>query len=219
MIYYVIPARKGSKGLPGKNRKLFDHTAKTLEGVFNDKSSMVVVTTDDEEIKIKAIEYGFHVIDRPEILADDTASMRSVLIHTIAEMNMKPDDRIIMLYLTYPQRTFDDIIQAAVFHDKYDGCEGMLCREPIKDHPYLMMIDIGDLGKPLFTHNKYRRQDYPDLFKISHYIFIAYARDIFNLNENLYNNKTVYFKIDNVVDIDTPEDLERYEKMSLYTAG
>ena len=43
-IKYLIPARKGSKGLPGKNRLLFDETANLLKG------KDVIVSTDDEVI-------------------------------------------------------------------------------------------------------------------------------------------------------------------------
>jgi len=43
MIWYVIPAREGSKGLPSKNRLLFNFTAETVKSVNQD----VIVTTDD----------------------------------------------------------------------------------------------------------------------------------------------------------------------------
>ena len=52
MIYYVIPARKGSKGLPFKNRKLFDITAKTIP---DDAKPHTIVSTDDEHISELAL--------------------------------------------------------------------------------------------------------------------------------------------------------------------
>lgn len=47
MIYYVIPARKGSKGLPGKNRKLLSFT---LDNIPEENRTATIVSTDDEHI-------------------------------------------------------------------------------------------------------------------------------------------------------------------------
>ena len=43
----VIPARKGSKGVPFKNRKLLNHTLKIIPEFLKKD---IIITTDDEEI-------------------------------------------------------------------------------------------------------------------------------------------------------------------------
>ena len=44
---FIIPARKDSKGLPGKNRILLQHT---IEQIPKELEGDVIVTTDDEHI-------------------------------------------------------------------------------------------------------------------------------------------------------------------------
>lgn len=214
MIYYIIPARKGSKGLPGKNRILFDYTAETLKDKVGDISSMVVVSTDDPVIMAKTQEYRFKAIARPDFLSTDNASMKGVILHAICEIDMKPEDIIVVLYLTYPQRTSEEIQKhLEVFQGDNHSNQSQLCRKEVKESPYLM---IDESGYPIIENNLYRRQDYPRVFKRSHYICILKAKYIFQLNENLYNEATGYMWIDNVIDIDTPEDLKEYENSSLH---
>ncbi|UJH91303.1 hypothetical protein LZ575_00410 [Antarcticibacterium sp. 1MA-6-2] len=78
MILAVIPARGGSKGLPGKNIKklhgepLINYTIKAARKVFPD--DQIIVSTDDEEIKKTAETTGLKVpFLRPGELATDNA--------------------------------------------------------------------------------------------------------------------------------------------------
>ena len=61
MIYYIIPARKGSKGLPLKNRKLLPFT---LQEIPENKKSTTIVSTDDEYILNFAKNYGVKLHNR-----------------------------------------------------------------------------------------------------------------------------------------------------------
>ena len=75
----IIPARGGSKGLPGKNirilngKPLIQHTIEAaLQASCIDR---VIVTTDDEKIAEVAKKTGAEVpFIRPDVLASDTAS-------------------------------------------------------------------------------------------------------------------------------------------------
>ena len=70
MIWYIIPARKNSKGVPYKNRELFNFTASTIP---KDLKKQVIVTSDDEVVQNLAKQHGFKVRERPaEISKDDT---------------------------------------------------------------------------------------------------------------------------------------------------
>ena len=198
-IYYVIPARKGSKGLPEKNRILFEYTFKTIP---KDYWSNVIVTTDDEEIKNMC--EGVKVMDRPEELANDTASMKDVLVNV--SDGMRNEDVLITLYLTYPERTFEEVENAIQFFVDYKA-RSLLCRKEVKTHPYLCIYES---GKQVVRHDLYRRQDYPKCYEISHYIAICKVEELPLLNKNLYNIDTFYYDIKDVIDVDTPEDLNEY---------
>ena len=208
----IIPARLGSKGFPLKNRELFKYTA---DSITKDLVSKVWVTTDDSVIKLMALDYNFNVIERPSELATDTASIRDVMLHVVEEIGGSTYDVITMLYLTYPQRTWQQIIAAHRFFVKhYDmGITGsMLCRKEIKTSPYLYLEESGAkalFGKQLKKHDLYRRQDYPTCFEISHFISIFTVGELYKLNNNLYNKSTVFYKIPEVVDVDYLTDLKK----------
>jgi N-acylneuraminate cytidylyltransferase len=208
----IIPARMGSKGLPLKNRILFEKTAQIVPDEFR---KGVWVSTDDPEIARMSIDHGFHVIDRPKELATDDASTRDVLVHAIEEAGIQPSEIIVMLYLTYPERTWEDVQNAMeFFFNQYQLgiANSMLCKKEVKSHPYLCLVEHGVggvFGKQLVQHDLCRRQEYPPCFEISHFVCILRADSIYTLNRNLYGEKTVFFQIKEVVDVDTQADLEK----------
>ena len=54
---------------------------------------------------------------------------------------------------------------------------------------------IYENGKQLVDHDLYRRQDYPKVFELSHLVTIFDVSELPNLNENIYNDKTIYFPL------------------------
>ena len=106
MIYYIIPARKGSKGFPGKNRKLLPFT---LESIPREQRSCTIVSTDDEVIVDILKNCDIKVHDRSPSVSGDTANTRDLLIEISEDYNMAPEDEIVMMYLTYPERSSKDV--------------------------------------------------------------------------------------------------------------
>jgi CMP-N-acetylneuraminic acid synthetase len=104
----LIPARGGSKRLPGKNllplagMPLITHTiryAKKFGVLFNS----ICVSTDDERIAIEANREGAKVIMRPTEFATDEATSASVAMHALNEM---PENTrsVVLLQPTNPLR-------------------------------------------------------------------------------------------------------------------
>ena len=83
----IIPARGGSKGLPGKNVMRVGGIPLVARAVAAARAARtvgrVVVTTDDGEITRVAREAGASVVQRPADLAGDTASSESALLHAL----------------------------------------------------------------------------------------------------------------------------------------
>ena len=204
IIRYVIPARDGSKGLPHKNRILFDHTFLQIpEEVLKN----VYISTDDSEIIERAA--GASTLSRAPELSNDTASMLDVLIDVANFFEFKDNDIIVLLYLTYPGRQWATV-QNTIRYFEDTGAHSMLGRKPVKTHPYLCVLEN---GRQVIKHDLYRRQDYPVCYEISHAICMMRVGELEKLNRNLYNENTVYVDVDDYVDIDTERDYaEEFDK-------
>jgi N-acylneuraminate cytidylyltransferase len=204
MIYYLLPARAGSKGVPGKNRGLFTHTADLLVG----RENSVIVSSDDDCILMMAKDRGFTILRRPDDLAGDDADMIGVLQHAATNARMNYNDIIILLYLTHPARRLSDLDNAILMFLDLTA-SSLVCRYPMRDNPCMC---ISQNGKPIIQHGFYRRQDYPQYYAISHYIAIYRVHELSKLNKQLFNDKTVWMDIERPIDIDTREDMELWKQ-------
>jgi len=205
----IIPARKGSKGLPRKNQILLDETFEQIPREYHDK---VIISTDDDTIisRIKSYFSKCNIHHRSKESARDSASTKECIIETVRDFKLTGD--IIMLYLTYPEREWKDIMHAYKWFVE-NQAKSLLCREEILTHPYLCLHDTGNnRGRQIVPHDYYRRQDYPKCFKICHMISIFKTIEIKNLNNNLYNENTLYYKIPQTIDVDTLSDLKKYKE-------
>lgn len=115
-VLAIIPARGGSKGLPGKNIKSL--LGKPLIGWTIEQAkaskyiSEIFVSTDSQEIADVAESFGVAVPElRPAHLASDTATAASYVIYTIEKLRKegKEFDYIILLEPTSPLRTSKDL--------------------------------------------------------------------------------------------------------------
>ena len=207
-IYYIVPARMGSKGLPLKNRKLMEYAYHVLSLLPN-----VIISTDDDFIKDK-YKNIFKIHNRPKELSSDTASMKDVLCNIAQEYKMSDNDIIITLYLTYPQRTINDVLKMLSFFTSGEN-KSLLCRKAVKTHPCLCVYDN---GRQVIKHDFYRRQDYPVVFEISHFVSACFVSELEHLNKNLYNDKTFFVNINDKIDVDNIEDLTQFENSDMHSS-
>lgn len=201
----LIPARKGSKGLPFKNRSLFDYTADIISEV---NKINTFISTDDEVIKNMSKKRGFNVHERSYKSAIDTATSKEM----IEDFASKSKEYLITLYLTYPERQWSDVKRAISFFNT-NKSKSLLCKKKLKVSPYLMMYELeNNKGKQIINHNLCRRQDYKPCFEISHFISIINIKELPFLNNNLYNKNTTFMSIIDVEDVDTIDDFRRVKK-------
>ncbi|HEY4475053.1 MAG TPA: acylneuraminate cytidylyltransferase family protein [Candidatus Paceibacterota bacterium] len=119
-ILCFIGARGGSKGIPGKNIRLFNGKpliAHTIEQALDlkDYIDKVIVSTDSFGIATIAKKYGAEVpFLRPKELAEDRSNIGDAIVYTIRrlekEEKYKPD-YILLLQPTAPLREREDIIK------------------------------------------------------------------------------------------------------------
>jgi len=113
----LIPARGGSKGLPGKNIRPLNGKpliAYAIEAALKATHiDRVIISTDDEEIARVAVEYGAELpFMRPAELASDTAMAVDNYIYTIDRLEKeggKPIEAFVVLQPTSPLRIAEDI--------------------------------------------------------------------------------------------------------------
>ena len=86
-VVAVIPARGGSKGVPGKNLAMVGGVPLVVRAVHAcqaaSRVSAVVVSTDDEPIAAAARRAGAVVVTRPQELSGDTASSEEAVVHAL----------------------------------------------------------------------------------------------------------------------------------------
>lgn len=115
----IIPARGGSKGLPGKNIKYLNGKpliAYTIEAAISSKIfAEVIVSTDDEEIEKVSLSYGAKVpFKRPAHLAKDETASDEAILHALEfyKENNTTFKRVCKLQPTSPLRTCEMIVEA-----------------------------------------------------------------------------------------------------------
>jgi len=94
-IVAIIPARGGSKGVPGKNlRRVAGRSlvARAIDAAQGARSiDRVVVSTDDAAIAAAARDAGAEIVIRPGALSGDTASSEAALLHALDHLSPAPD--------------------------------------------------------------------------------------------------------------------------------
>lgn len=215
----IIPARGGSKGLPGKNVRPLNGKpliAYAIEAALKAKHiDRVIISTDDEEIARVAVEYGAELpFMRPSKLASDTAMAIDNYIYTIGRLEEeggKPIDDFVVLQPTSPLRIAEDIDGAIdLFEQKKADSVISYCQEahPITWHKYLdeegRFVDIFDAN--IKNRQENRVSYYPNG---AVYVFrTAMIRD-----RKYYTDKSFAYVMPRTrsVDIDFIEDFEYAE--------
>jgi CMP-N-acetylneuraminic acid synthetase len=211
----VIPARMGSVGVPHKNRIFFDLTADFIDSLSWFDGT--IVTTNDPVLKEKAKTCGYRIHDRPKELTGPDVSIKSVFVDLIESLALGAEDILWLFYipLLYRDRIhFDDarkIIQS--------NNTGSLCSFiKAQTHPFNCwhFNETDKTLKQYIPNEVFRRQDLSPAWMHYHYICCFRANEISSMNHELINSQTTPLFLDdqtasNLIEIDTPEDLERWK--------
>lgn len=145
-VLAIIPARGGSKGIPGKNIKEFSGfpliAYSIVAGLRSDLVNRVVVSTDDEEIASISRHWGAEVpFLRPEALAQDDTPDTPVAQHCLdwlAEQESYYPEAVVWLRPTSPIRQRDCVdraIRLLFEHPESDSVRGVV---PAGQNPFKM---------------------------------------------------------------------------------
>ncbi|HGY1166235.1 acylneuraminate cytidylyltransferase family protein [Citrobacter freundii] len=211
----IIPARAGSKRLPGKNIKLLAGKPLivwTIEAaITSNLFDVILVTTDSEEIANIARAAGASVpFLRPSELSTDTSSTNEVISHAVdwIEQNVGTVSCVTLLQPTSPLRTADDIAQAMNMYDtKQASAIVSVC---LTEHPIqfcnTLPIDLSMAGF-IKTQNNKRSQELEPSWRLNGAIYIFDRKYVSNLT-NLYEQNTFAYIMKRESSIDIDQELD-----------
>lgn len=221
-ILGTICARGGSKGVKNKNIKLLQgkpliaYSIEILKAWG--KANRIVCSTDSEEIKKIANEYGAETpFTRPKKLATDDADKLGVLKHLLnfcEEEDKIEYDYIVDLDPTSPIRTVKDIDKA--FNILYNSdAYNIFSVYKAHKNPYFNMVELNENGyahlskKPEMTITA--RQNAPIVYSMNASIYI-YKRQFLLETSTIFSNKTKIYEMPDIsIDIDTQIDFNYIE--------
>lgn len=216
----IIPARGGSKGLPGKNIKLLlgkPLIAYTIEAALNANSvTSVIVSTDDHEIAAVSKRYGATIpFLRPPELATDESLAIDTYLYVIERLEREvgiPIPEVMVLLPTCPLRLSADIDAATelFFSKKADSVVSYVEEQ----HPVFWHREIGHDQRLInFWDNDYlqNRQALKKTYYPNGAIYI-FRKDILQKRQYYTENSFGYIMPRNrSIDIDSIEDFELAE--------
>lgn len=216
-VLAIIPARGGSKGLPGKNIK--ELCGKPLIAWSIEQAKVcnnidrVVVSTDDDQIAEVAKKYSAEVpFKRPGELANDTASTINVIFHAIDWFREHEDYRpgyVLLLQPTSPLRTREDIDGAIqMLMDKKALAIVSVCETD--HHPWWSNRlpedgNMNDFLRPDIPNN--RRQDLPMFYRLNGGIYLA-DTDYLHKYNGFLGPDTFAYKMPKNRSVDIDSDLD-----------
>ena len=214
----IIPARKGSKGIPGKNLKkiggkpMIQFTIEAAISVISNEN--IIISSNDDSVITLSKQLGLEVpFKRPENLSTDTTKISEVIQHSLdwyeSNFNKLPSN-IILLQPTSPFRSAKDISCAIKKFQNSPKHTLVSVSEPIQ-HPgdCILKNPDGRFRRLNIGVGVSGRQSYPEVLFIDGGIYISEVNHFLKTQELIGDDPEV-FKTGqyNSIDIDTPFDLE-----------
>lgn len=224
-IFAIIPARGGSKGLPGKNilplagKPLIAYTIEAaLRCPF---IARCLVTTDDPEIEELSESLGAEVIQRPPELAGDTAVVQDAVRHVLETLKSQADfpEYFTLLQPTSPLRNEHHLRDCIRQYFSSTEWAAAISVVEAGHHPYKAFVIEEGRMQPLFSVESLDlpRQVLPKVYDQSGAIYI--------MPSELFLERDVFFAAPALpfimsaaesIDIDTEIDLLLAETILSY---
>ncbi|GAB4132240.1 MAG: acylneuraminate cytidylyltransferase family protein [Bacteroidia bacterium] len=206
-VLVVIPARGGSKGLPGKNirpmldKPLIGWTIETALKFIGHVTGKVVVSTDDEAIADTARSFGAEVpFMRPAELALDTTPSMDVILHALSYFGEQGEtfEYVCMLEATSPQRDAMDVLSALNLLVRTEGAESIVgvCRSESGHPAFLALKDEDHFIRP-YEGEQFvfkRRQEIDDVYFFEGSMYISKVSSLLS-RKSFYHDKTLGFEM------------------------
>lgn len=214
-ILVIIPARGGSKGIPGKNIKLLGgkpliyYAIDVARAIVDD--THICVSTDDDQIIRVVEQYGLSVsFIRPTELATDTAGSYGVLLHALSFYESKGEhfDAVVLLQVTSPFRTVNHVREALNLYNK--DLDMVVSVKETDSNPYYLCFEEDTEGMLHISKGDghyTRRQDCPPVYEYNGAIYIINPERMKAMPLNKFKKRVKYvMDREHSVDLDTMMD-------------
>ena len=212
----IIPARAGSKGIPGKNTALINGKSLVQLAIESAQSipeiTRVVVTSDDVSVQKIALDLGAEVVVRPAELAQDNSPIESAILHALAEIHLDttPTDVLIVIQPTSPLRD-KQLLATSISNFIKNGSQGSVFGVvEVEHHPAKMLVVNGEFVVPFTKVEDLSapRQQLDRVVRQSGSIYITNLQQFLSLG-TLFINPVRWVAVSGAeaIDIDTAQDL------------
>jgi len=224
IILGLIPARGGSKGVPGKNIRLVGKKPLIVHavecGISCPSIDRLVVSTDSKTIAEIAESAGAEVpFLRPQELAKDSTPMLPVLKHAIEMIEQISGgivDLLVLLDPTGPLRTVGDV-EAAIQLIREHGCDAVISGHPAHRNPYFnMVMQEGNYVSLVLEADSAigRRQDAPKVYDLNTVVWVYTRSAVMKIGERIPRRTRLYLvPAERSVDLDSERDFEYLEML------
>lgn len=212
---YIIPARGGSKGIPGKNikplcgRPLIHYSIDVARSLAPD--SHIIVSTDDDAIREVAESTGLKVAyRRPAELGGDRVGSREVILDVMDYADRKGIiyNKVVLLQPTSPLRTVDDVRGCLALYSP--DVDMVVSVTEAACNPYYDCFESSadgylhvSKGDGLIT----RRQDAPKAWQYNGAVYVINPRSIRQRGLGAFTRRIPFeMPRERSVDLDTPLD-------------
>lgn len=210
----IIPARGGSRGVPGKNLREIGGKpllVRTIEAALGAKRvDRVVVSTESPRLAEVARAHGASVVERPDELASDTASSESALLHALEVLAAGGEEPELLVFLqcTSPLTTAADI-DATIERLEATGADSALSAVPFHHFVWRSGTDGDASGVNHDRSRRPRRQDREPEYLEDGSVYVMRTEG-FRRAKHRFFGKTVLRVAEDgrACEIDEPADLE-----------
>lgn len=216
----LIPARGGSKGVPGKNIKSLHGSPLIFYSIDACKKSSlidrVIVSTDDQKIADISQRSGAEVpFLRPAELAQDNTTDYEVLKHFLSVYDC---ESVVYIRPTTPIRDFKVIDEAInIYKNKKNTITSLRSMHRFSESPYKMFkINKSGFCEGFFedfngikNHTNLPRQSFPAAYQPNGYIDIVKRETI--ENGTTYGAKIFPYVTETVIEVDTQFEFDLLE--------
>ena len=219
----IIPARAGSKGLPGKNVALIGSKSLVQLAIETALSvpeiTRVVVTSDDVSVQKIASDLSAEVVVRPAELAQDNSPIESAILHALQTLNLDTTSKDVLTVIqpTSPLRN-TQLLATSINKFIKSGSHGSVFGVvEAEHHPSKMLLvqgqnvvpftKVADLSAP--------RQQLGRVVRQSGSIYITNLEQFISLG-TLFIDPVVWVAVDGAeaIDIDSADDLRHAQEVA-----